>query len=96
MSNRIAKSLGSIYRILWTNTTRRPWTYAMRQTAIETPWKVWIAHLVILPLLALIYVYWPWYFGLPVIAFTFALWGHLFWDTLGAYVKHARYFEGGD
>lgn len=87
---------GRTYELLWSNTTRRPWTYVMRQWSRQNR----VARTVMVALyLALVFfaasAIWSWSVGFWSLAVwgTGTIWGHLFWDTAGGHVKHAGDFE---
>ena len=101
----IWKVLGSIlfdiYKAFWVNTTKRPWTYCMREAVIHHPKTASF----ILPFVFAALIAWPrlvdawiidkhwWWFLIILNQFAWLLTGHLFWDTAGSYVKQVKDFR---
>ncbi len=92
----VNSALTFLYGLLWKNTTRRPWTYVMRQwsqqnrtlrgilSAIWVGFALW-ANMVADDWLRL---------GTGVMLLIGAgVWSHLYWDTKGAHVKHPPDFS---
>ena len=88
INNLLAKG----YRLLWSPTTQRPWTYAIRQTA---GWKVSLAIAIAFAILLVLVSINPYAAVIAALASGF-LAGHLWWDTKGTYIKHKEYFKEND
>ena len=85
----------ALYEKLWRPTIQRPWTYAMRQAAQMNPARVVIGAILTGVAVGVTAVW----LGVLVCAGLAAgflmgsIYGHLFWDTEGAYIKHKADFE---
>lgn len=83
-------AIGGLYKYLWRHTFGRPWTYVIREWAHRNPLQA----ILLLPLFIAGAIVAQWklphlYVILPS-DFLFFLMGHLFWDTVGAYIKKRR------
>lgn len=99
--NAIIKLAGAVYYRMWhwreiKGTEPRPWTYTMREWSLQNPRKrdvlllAWLA----LNIVAALVLPRPVLAGLMgPLAFSWLLAGHLYWDTAGAYIKHADEFR---
>lgn len=93
---RVFKFIGQVYRLVWENTIKRPFTYSWR----ELTKKSWKARLlataiylsVMVPPLLIVDSWWLelWVIVGYSVAF---LAGHLWWDTGGAYIKYQSDFK---
>jgi len=82
------KLLGRAYKVLWSNTTGRPYTYIMR----EHPWIILSLFIVALAS----QIIWRYLWVMLPCDFVMILTGHVLWDTAGAYIKYQRDFRRGD
>lgn len=89
----VCRVIGGLYRFLWEHTFGRPWTYVIREWAHENPLKA----TALVPLFVAVFIVAQWKFNrLYVIIpcdLLFFLLGHLFWDTVGPYIKKQRDFK---
>lgn len=90
--------LQAIYRFFWSRTTKRPWTYQIRDWTLHHPLRVWPAVTAIAAAFVVGQVELTRRFGRRAAPFVlFAdfmafVAGHLWWDTAGAYVKEVDDF----
>jgi hypothetical protein len=85
MWKRLSGFIGGLYRDLWSHTTKRPYTYIMRQHPI-IPITMFIVAFVNQML-------WPYLWVMIVADFVMVLTGHTLWDTAGAYIKYQTEFK---
>lgn len=84
--------LAWLYRKLWKPTAGRPWTYAMREYATRKPGILLVIGFGLGEVVANS-LRWQTEVWLWAALFAGALFGHLFWDTRGKFIKHRKDFD---
>lgn len=101
----MVRLIGSVYEWMWRGSARllgyeaRPWTYIMREWSRQYPVQRHIAaSLWYVALLAVGFYVEGWAVAVlvAVTAFSSMLWGHLYWDTSGSYLKDGSDFSASD
>lgn len=86
------------YRILWHDICRlgRPFTYTIREWSRQHPVLVRLLAYTACLLMVAGQILLPWRFGFWAVPFVlaadgvFIIIGHLYWDTLGPFIKHEQ------